>query len=77
MVSLTSLRTPVAVPHPLLNDGVNASTFGSRFLLSAIAFLRSKQLNLGASARIDHEGHKATYVAVLEVSANRISWTRQ
>lgn len=77
MISLTSLRAPVAVPHPLLNDGVNASTSGSRFLLSAIAFLRSKQLSGGAAARVDHRGHKATYVAVLEVSANRISWTRQ
>ena len=73
----SSLSRSLAAPgHPLINDGINASTSGSRFLLSAIAFLRSKQLSDGATARIERDGHKATYIAVLEVSASRISWTR-
>ena len=62
--------------HPLLNDGINATTLGSRFLLSAIAFLRSKQLIAGATARIERDGHKPTYLAVLEVSADTVSWSR-
>jgi DNA-directed RNA polymerase subunit K/omega len=65
------------VPHPLLNDGANVTTLGSRFLLSAIAFLRSKQLIGGSTARVEHNGHKPTYIAVLEVVADRISWTRE
>ena len=70
-------RSLAARVHPLLNDGINATTLGSRFLLSAIAFLRSKQLSHGASARIEREGHKATYLAVLEVSADTITWSRE
>jgi DNA-directed RNA polymerase subunit K/omega len=61
--------------HPLLNDGSNGIT-GNRFLLSSIAFLRSKQLSDGAAARILRGEHKATYAAVLEVLANTISWSR-
>ena len=49
---------------------------GNRFLLSAIAFQRSKQLQGGASARVARNGHKPTYIAVLEVLANTISWSR-
>jgi DNA-directed RNA polymerase subunit K/omega len=70
------MRVPSLAPHPLLNDGVNATTLGSRFLLSAIAFLRSKQLIAGSTPRIERNGHKATYIAVLEVAADTISWTR-
>ena len=65
-----------SVPHPLLNDGANSNTQGSRFLLAAIAFQRSKQLSGGATARIERNGHKPTYLAVLEVVANTISWSR-
>jgi DNA-directed RNA polymerase subunit K/omega len=72
---MTSLMSR-SLGHPLLNDGVNAHTSGSRFLLSAIAFLRSKQLSSGAVARVERGGHKPTYIAVLEVAANTISWSR-
>jgi DNA-directed RNA polymerase subunit K/omega len=65
-----------ATPHPLLHDGSDAQTLGNRFLLSAIAFLRSKQLSAGAPARIARDGHKPTYIAVLEVLANTVSWSR-
>lgn len=49
---------------------------GNRFLLSAIAFQRSKQLVGGATARVARDGHKPTYIAVLEVLANQVSWSR-
>ncbi|HEY7410900.1 MAG TPA: DNA-directed RNA polymerase subunit omega [Vicinamibacteria bacterium] len=48
----------------------------NRFLLSSVAFLRSKQLKDGATARIERGQHKPTYIAVLEVMANTISWSR-
>ena len=63
--------------HPLLHDTLaDDQTMGNRFLLSAIAFQRAKQLQGGASARVERGLHKPTYVAVLEVLANRISWSR-
>lgn len=48
-----------------------------RFLLSAIAFQRTKQLREGAKARVERASHKETYIAVLEVLANAISWSRE
>lgn len=73
----TSPSRAVAVVHPLLHDALaDDQTMGNRFLLSAIAFQRAKQLQGGASARVERGLHKPTYVAVLEVLANRISWTR-
>jgi len=48
---------------------------GSRFLLSAIAFQRSKQLQQGAVARVERGKHKATYIAVMEVLADAVSWS--
>jgi len=71
-----AVTAPVSTPHPPLNDGSDTSTSGNRFLLSAIAFLRSKQLSGGATPRITRNGHKSTYIAVLEVQANAISWSR-
>jgi DNA-directed RNA polymerase subunit K/omega len=71
------MSAPPAAAHPLLNDGAYANSLNNRFLLSAIAFLRSKQLSGGAAARIARDGHKPTYIAVLEVLANTISWTRE
>jgi DNA-directed RNA polymerase subunit K/omega len=49
---------------------------GSRFLLSTLAFQRSKQLRGGATSRVERNGHKSTYLAVLEVLANTISWSQ-
>ena len=73
----TSPTRAVAVVHPLLHDALaDDQTMGNRFLLSAIAFQRAKQLQGGASARVERGLHKPTYVAVLEVLANRISWSR-
>ena len=71
------MSAPSPTPHPLLNDGSDLHTLGNRFLLSAIAFLRSKQLSGGASARVERSGHKVTYLAVLEVLANTVSWSRE
>ena len=70
------MTAPPSAPHPLLQDGSDTDIRGSRFLLSAIAFLRSQQLKQGASARVERDGHKPTYIAVLEVLANTISWSR-
>jgi DNA-directed RNA polymerase subunit K/omega len=53
-----------------------AATRDNRFLLSSIAFLRSKQLKNGAAARVALDGHKPTYTAVREVLANTVSWSR-
>jgi DNA-directed RNA polymerase subunit K/omega len=60
----------------VVSDGAESRTLGSRFMLSAVAFLRSKQLMNGAAARVPRDGHKATYVAVREVLANTVSWSR-
>ena len=69
--------------HPWRQLGVPAGgevgdteSMANRFLLSAIAFLRTKQLKEGARSRVENAGHKATYLAVLEVLANTISWSR-
>jgi DNA-directed RNA polymerase subunit K/omega len=66
----------VAVPHPLVQDSSDNETKGNRFLLAAVAFQRSKQLRGGATCRIEQNGHKSTYLAVLEVLANTISWSQ-
>jgi DNA-directed RNA polymerase subunit K/omega len=54
----------------------NAASMENRFLLSAIAFQRTKQLKDGAKARVESADHKATRLAVLEVLANTVSWSR-
>jgi DNA-directed RNA polymerase subunit K/omega len=64
-----------AAAHPLILDGSSPHTVDNRFLLSAIAFQRSKQLTAGATARVARNGHKTTYIAVLEVLANTVSWS--
>ena len=65
-----------AVAHPLVQDALDTQTMGNRFLLSAIAFQRTKQLKGGAPARVHRADHKPTYLAVLEVLANTVSWSR-
>jgi hypothetical protein len=60
-----------AVPHALVQGATDTHTMDNRFLLSAIA------LQGGATARVERNGHKPTYIAVLEVLANRISWSRE
>ena len=57
-------------------DTRDTGSMANRFLLSAIAFQRTKQLKEGAKARVESADHKATRVAVLEVLANTISWSR-
>lgn len=52
------------------------ASFENRFLLSAIAFQRTKQIKQGAKARVEAGEHKPTYLAVLEVLANTVSWSR-
>jgi len=59
-----------------VQDHFGGETRGNRFLLCVIAFHRSKQLKNGAAPRIDVDGHKPAYVAVLEVIADRVSWSR-
>jgi DNA-directed RNA polymerase subunit K/omega len=69
------VSAPAVAAHPLIQIGSNADAVPSRFLLSSIAFLRSKQLKDGAIARVERNGHKPTFIAVLEVLADRISWS--
>lgn len=66
-----SAKAPVAT-----EDSRDLAGKENRFLLSAIAFQRTKQLKEGAKARVESGAHKATYLAVLEVLANTISWSR-
>jgi DNA-directed RNA polymerase subunit K/omega len=63
--------------HPLVRVGTGANGLSNRFLLSAVAFLRSKQLEAGATARVSRDGHKSTYIAVLEVLGDTVSWSRE
>ena len=70
------MNAPHTASHPLIQVGSGTHSLSNRFLLSAIAFLRSKQLRAGATARVARDGHKATYVAVLEVLGNAVSWSR-
>jgi DNA-directed RNA polymerase subunit K/omega len=70
------MSAPPAPAHPLIQDRTDPETVSNRFLLSSVAFLRSKQLKDGATARIERGQHKPTYIAVLEVMANTISWSR-
>lgn len=70
------MSAPAAVPHPLVQNSSESETKGNRFLLSALAFQRSKQLRGGATCRVERNGHKSTYLAVLEVLANTISWSQ-
>jgi hypothetical protein len=60
--------------HPLVQGSSENETKGNRFLLSAVAFQRSRQLRGGATCRIARNGHKSNYLAVLEVLANTVSW---
>jgi DNA-directed RNA polymerase subunit K/omega len=69
------LSAPAVTAHPLVQLGSNPDTQGNRFLLSSIAFLRSKQIKDGALARVERDGHKPTFIAILEVLADRISWS--
>lgn len=64
---------PAAAPI-LLGELSGADTRG-RFLLSAIAFLRSRQIKDGAIARVPRDGHKPNSIAILEVLADTISWS--
>jgi DNA-directed RNA polymerase subunit K/omega len=69
------LSAPAIAAHPLIGVGSNADALGNRFLLSSVAFLRSKQIKDGAIARVERGGHKPTFIAILEVLADRISWS--
>ena len=69
------MSAPAVAAHPLVQLGSNTDNIPSRFLLSSIAFLRSKQIKDGALARVERNGHKPTYIAILEVLADRISWS--
>jgi DNA-directed RNA polymerase subunit K/omega len=71
------MSRPSVVSHPLVQLGSNTEDIPSRFLLSSIAFLRSKQISHGATARVERNGHKPTYIAILEVLADRISWSHE
>lgn len=76
---MTSPLSPVtaSVPVALAPDApAPTNTMGNRFLLAVLAFQRSKQLQGGATARVERHAHKSTYLAVLEVLDNTISWSR-
>jgi DNA-directed RNA polymerase subunit K/omega len=68
------VSAPPASP-PAGEGGSDTHIADNRFLLAAVAFLRSKQLIAGAAARVEREGHKPTHIAVLEVLADTISWS--
>jgi len=59
----------------LIGVGSNTDALGNRFLLSAISFLRTKQIKNGAVARVERGQHKPTFIAILEVLADRVSWS--
>jgi DNA-directed RNA polymerase subunit K/omega len=69
------VSAPAVASHPLIHVGSNEDALGNRFLLAAVAFLRSKQIKDGAVARVERGGHKPTFIAILEVLADRISWS--
>ena len=69
------MNTPPSAGYALIHD--RSEALDNRFLLSAIAFLRSKQLQQGGAPRIARDGHKPTYMAVLEVLADTVSWSRE
>ena len=70
------MSAPPDPAHPEVGIESNPHSRANRFLLSALAFQRSRQLKDGATARVAPNGHKPTYIAVLEVLANTISWSR-
>lgn len=47
-----------------------------KFFVCAVAFLRAKQLAEGARPRVEGGWHKAEYLAVMEVHADAVSWSR-
>ena len=65
----------VVAAHPMVQVGSRADALGNRFLLVAIAFRRSKQITNGAAARVERGAHKPTFIALLEVLADTISWS--
>lgn len=69
------MKAPAVASHPLIQIGSNADALGNRFLLAAVSFLRSKQIKDGAIARVERGRHKPTFIAILEVLADRISWS--
>lgn len=69
------MSAPALDPN-LSRGSAETANLENRFLLSALAFQRTRQLKDGAKARVNGLGHKPTYLAVLEVLANTISWSR-
>jgi DNA-directed RNA polymerase omega subunit len=46
----------------------------NKFLLVALAFQRSRQLQGGARPRVETEGHKFLWVAMREATIGLVSW---
>jgi DNA-directed RNA polymerase subunit K/omega len=67
--------SPASIPASKGNGG--ALTLGNRFIVSVVAFQRSRQLQGGARPRIEVDGHKHPQLAVLEVLADTVSWSVQ
>jgi len=70
---MTSAAAAAAASRALTGNA-NKLTLGNRFLVSVVAFQRSKQLQGGARPRIEVDGHKNPKLAVLEVQADTVSW---
>lgn len=70
------MSAEVGAASTSLRDPVGGDTMGNRFLMCVIAFHRTKQLKNGAAPRIDGDSHKPAHIAVLEVIADTISWSR-
>ena len=70
------MSAAVGVTFAAQGEQAGGHTAGNRFLLCAIAFHRSKQLKEGAAPRLAVDSHKPTHLAVLEVMADTVSWSR-
>jgi DNA-directed RNA polymerase omega subunit len=46
----------------------------NKFLLVALAFQRSRQLQSGARPRVETDGHKFLWVAMREATTGLVSW---
>jgi len=65
----------VATPSSAFSGHAGRPSLGSRFLVSVLAFQRTKQLEAGAPPRVDRREQKFTSIALREVLADTISWS--
>ena len=66
---------PKGLPLPM-GAAADSGVLHNRFLISTVAFQRAKQLQGGARPHIQDDDHKPAHLAVLEVLADTVSWSR-